>query len=416
MPDLLRHRDFRVLFTGLVASMIAESILILALAIWVKDLTGSDGLAGATFVAMTVPMVLAPLLGWVVDRVPRKPLFVLLNVLTAALLTPLLAVREAADVWIVYAVGALYGLSYVALGATVTALVQELVPADLLPAANGAVQTVKQGLRLVGPLIGAGLYTVLGGATLAAVCAAGFLAAAGVGALLRARPQPVTAPDRPHWAAEVAAGARHLVGEPALRRVLVGAVLIMVALGVGESLYFAYVDRGLGREPAFLGVLVSAQGVGGLLGGLGSAAVVRRVGELAAVALGAALFAAGSLSLTYPTLWLAVPASALIGLGLPITMVGAITLLQRRTPAHLLGRASAALDALVSGPQALAIGLGAVLVGLVDYRLLFGLIALTSAGVAGYLWLGRGLSAPTGVVAAEPTAPEVSLRGSPAAP
>ncbi|MGC5019465.1 MFS transporter [Micromonospora sp. DT47] len=416
MRQLLRRPDFRLLLVALTVSMVAESVLILALGIWVKDLTGSDGLAGATFVALTAPMVLAPLVGWVVDRAPRRSLFVVLNVVTAVLLAPLLTVTDGGRLWIVYAVAAGYGLSYIALGATVTALVQELVPTELLPDANGAVQTVKQGLRLAGPLLGAGLYVLLGGSLLAAACALGFLTAGGVGLLLRTAqatgtPDPVDASptDPPHVPSAgpvpadaggdraggvLGAGVRHLAGEPALRRVLIAAVVATVALGLGETLWFAYVDSGLGREPAFLGVLVSLQGVGGLLGGVASAALVRRFGELTTVAFGVVAFAAGSVALTRPALGLAVASSLLIGAGLPVAMVGTMTLVQRRTPAHLTGRVSASLDALVSGPQAVAIGVGAVLVGLVDYRVLYGVIGALLAAVAGYLVAGRRLTAP----------------------
>ncbi|MER7333799.1 MULTISPECIES: MFS transporter [unclassified Micromonospora] len=392
MRQLLRRPDFRLLFVALTVAMLAESVLILALAIWVKDLTGSDGLAGATFVAMTAPMVLAPLVGWVVDRIPRRSMFVVVNVLTAVLLAPLLIVRSEGQLWIVYAVGAGYGLSYIALGATVTALVQEIVPADHLPDANGALQIVKQGLRLAGPLLGAGLYVVLGGPALTAACALGFLVAAVAGLLLRRTTRPLAPPGRPSGSGGLGAGIRHLAGEAALRRALVAAVVATVALGLGETLWFAYVDKGLGRETAFLGVLVSLQGIGGLLGGAVAATLVRRLGELTTVALGAAAFAAGSLLLVRPALGLAVGASLLIGAGLPVTMVGTTTLVQRRTPAHLVGRVSAALDALVSGPQSVAIGAGAVLVGLVDYRLLFGVIGALLAAVAGYLAVGRRLT------------------------
>ncbi|MEV0808463.1 MFS transporter [Micromonospora sp. NPDC050200] len=403
MRQLLRRPDIRLLFVALTVSMVAESVLILALAVWVKDLTGSDGLAGATFVALTAPMVLAPLVGWVVDRAPRRSLFVVLNVVTAALLTPLLTVTGADRLWIVYAVAAGYGLSYIALGATVTALVQELVPATLLPDVNGVLQTVKQGLRLAGPLLGAGLYVVLGGPRLTTTCALGFVAAAGAGLLLRAVPAipaadpprpPVTAADGGAGQGGLGAGIRHLVGEPALRRVLVAATVATVAIGFGETLWFAYVDSGLGRETAFLGVLVSVQGVGGLLGGVASAALVRRLGELGAVAVGVTAVAAGTLALVRPALALALPGSVLIGLGLPVAMVGTMTLVQRRTPAHLVGRVSAALDALISGPQAVAIGAGALLVGLVDYRVLYGVIGAVLAAAAGYLVTGRRLTAP----------------------
>ncbi|MFE9201575.1 MFS transporter [Micromonospora sp. NPDC007230] len=421
MRHLLRRPDFRLFFIALTVSMIAESVLLLALAVWVKELTGSDGLAGATFVALTAPMVLAPLVGWVVDRAPRRTLFVALNVATAVLLLPLLAVRDDGRLWVVYAVAAGYGLSYIALGATITALVQELVPAELLPDANGASQTVKQGLRLAGPLLGAGLYVLLGGPALAATCALGFLLAGAVGLGLGRAPAPApvagdgfgsaaggdpgatpTGAVPPGGAdvlaaggrAALVAGVRHLMAEPALRRALVAAVVATIGLGFGETLWFAYVDQGLGREPAFLGVLVSLQGIGGLVGGLASAALVRRLGELGTMALGVAALAAGSLALVRPALGLAVTASVLIGLGLPAAMVGIMTLIQRRTPADLVGRVSAALDALASGPQAVAIGAGALLVGLVDYRLLYGVIGALLVAAAGYLLTGRRLTPP----------------------
>ncbi|NUW02342.1 MFS transporter [Streptomyces sp. CAI 127] len=402
MKFLLARRDFRTLFLALTVSMLAESVLVLALGIWVKDLTGSDGLAGATFLALSAPMLVAPLAGWVVDRVPRRAVFIALNLLTAVLLLPLLIVRQASDLWIIYAVAAGYGLSYIVLSATVNALVPELVPADLLPDANSALQTVKQALRLIGPLIGAGLFSVLGGARLAAVCAVCFLLASVGGMLLAGRKvadQSSRPPERLTWASEVSAGVRYLAREPALRKVALCSALSMIGLGVGESLYFAYVDQGLGRDAAFLGVLVSAQGVGGIAGGIASARVVRRLGEVGAVAVGIALFALGSLALVHPTLWLALPASVLIGMGLPVSMVGMNTLLQSRTPADLLGRTAVALDTLVSGPQALAIGLGALLVGVVDYRLLFGATGVAMVFVAGSLWLSRRLAPPATPVA-----------------
>ncbi|MCP3781797.1 MFS transporter [Micromonospora sp. A3M-1-15] len=445
MRQLLRRPDFRRFFLALTVSMIAESVLLLALAVWVKELTGSDGLAGATFVALTAPMVLAPLVGWAVDRAPRRTLFVALNAATAVLLLPLLAVHDASRLWVVYAVAAGYGLSYIALGATVTALVQELVSADLLPDANGASQTVKQGLRLVGPLLGAGLYVLLGGPALAAACALGFLLAGAVG--LTVRPAPLLAAPAPGFPSagsdgigtavtaptaaeartgeggrgELVAGVRHLVGEPALRRALVAAVAATIGLGFGETLWFAYVDQGLGREPAFLGVLVSLQGVGGLVGGLASATLLRRLGELGAMALGVAAVALGCLAPVWPTLGLAVAASLLIGLGLPVALVGTMTLVQRRTSTDLVGRASAALDALASGPQAVAIGAGALLVGLVDYRLLYAVTGALLLATAGYLLNGRRLTAPVtepnaampaGSAAADPTRAGAASRSS----
>ncbi|WP_216592878.1 MFS transporter [Verrucosispora sioxanthis] len=412
MRTVLSRPDFRLLFGGLLASMTAESILLLALAVWVKDLTGSDGLAGATIFVVLAPRMLAPLVGWFVDRYPRRPCFVVTNLATALLLTPLLAVRDAADLWLIYAVAAAYGLSNLTVGAVLSRLVRELVPPDLLGEANGALQTARQGLRLIGPLAGAGLYVALGGWPLAVVGMAGFLVAAVVVGAPRATtrapgPSAVLPADgvghRPRWASELLAGLRHLVGEPALRRALLGYGLGSLVMGFTESLIFAYVDRGLGREPAFVGVLFTVQGIGGLVGGLLSATVLRRVGELGALAVGVALFGPAALLLAYPNLWLGLAAVLMAGLSLPLALVGLHTLIQRRTPPELLGRVAAAAEAAVRCPQAFSIGLGALVVALLDYRLVFASVGLATLLAGNYLWRGRHLSPPPG----PPTGPRV---------
>ncbi|MBM7490712.1 MFS family permease [Micromonospora luteifusca] len=395
MRTVLRRPDFRLLFGGLLASMTAESILLLALAIWVKDLTGSNGLAGGTIFAVVAPMTLAPLIGWFVDRCPRRPFFVAANVVTAALLTPLFTVADAGDVWVVYLVAALYGLSSITLGAALSGLIRELVPVELLAEANGVLQTVRQGMRLIGPLAGAALYAALGGWALAGIGMVGFLTAAVVVTALPT-PQQVPPTVRLRWPAELGAGLRHLAGEAALRRALLGYGLGSLVMGFSESLIFAYVDHGLNRDAAFVGVLVTVQGVGGLLGGLCSPALVRRLGEVGTLAAGVAFFSPAALALAYPDLRLAFAAVLLAGVSLPLTMVGLHTLIQRRTPPALVGRVAAATQAVVSGPQALSIGAGALLVGFLDYRVLFMLVGVATLAAGSYLWRGRHLSAPPG--------------------
>ncbi|GAB3858685.1 hypothetical protein GCM10029963_58750 [Micromonospora andamanensis] len=318
--------------------------------------------------------------------------------------------------WLIYAVAASYGLSNMTVGAVLSRLVRELVPPDLLGEANGALQTARQGLRLIGPLAGAGLYLALGGWLLAVVGMVGFLlAAVVVGApwvVATAGPSPTSggSPEprpsravsaggverRPGWPQELVAGLRHLAGERALRRALLGYGLASLVMGFTESLIFAYVDRGLGRDPAFVGVLFTVQGIGGLVGGLLSAAVLRRVGELGSLAVGVALFGPAALMLAYPNLWLGLAAVLLAGLSLPLTLVGLHTLIQRRTPPELLGRVSAAAEAAVRCPQAFSIGLGALVVALLDYRLVFASVGLATLLAGHYLWRGRHLSPPPG--------------------
>ncbi|GIH11778.1 MFS transporter [Rhizocola hellebori] len=394
MRNVLRRQDFRRLFAGLFFSMTSESVLLLALAIWVKDLTGSDGMAGAAILAVVAPMVFAPLIGFVVDRFRRKPFLVTVLLMSVVLLVPLLLINGRDDVWILYAVAMGYGLSMISVSAALNGLIKEVMPEELLSEANGALQTVKQGLRLVAPLAGAGLYAATKGWGLAVAGMIGFLLAALIISSLRVR-EEMPPRSEMHWVAEVGAGVKHLFTTPGLRRALIGVSAAIIVFGFGEPVFFALVDQGLHREPTFLAVLVCLQGVGGLLGGLTAARLVRRVGELGALGIGVALLIPMLVTSLTPRVWLALPCMVLGGFGLPYAIVGLMTLLQRETPQEMMGRVSAAMDALISAPQALAIAFGALLVELIDFRVLFAAMAALAVVAATYLWLGRHLSLPS---------------------
>jgi hypothetical protein len=75
------------------------------------------------------------------------------------------------------------------------------------------------------------------------------------------------------------------------------------------------------------------------------------------------------------------------GLGLPWVVVAVLTLTQNATGPRLQGRVSAAVGLLVFAPVAVSNGIGAVLIAVADYRVLYGaIIAVTAAMIA---YVGR---------------------------
>lgn len=109
------------------------------------------------------------------------------NLTGAVVLTPLLLVHDRRTVWLVYAVMLLYGLLNVTIAPAQSASLVVLLPEDLLADANAALRTVQEGLRVLAPVAGAGLFTVLGGRAVAVLDMASFLAAAALVATLRLR-------------------------------------------------------------------------------------------------------------------------------------------------------------------------------------------------------------------------------------
>ena len=75
----------------------------------------------------------------------------------------------------------------------------------------------------------------------------------------------------------------------------------------------------------------------------------------------------------------------LLGIAIPWLVIAFMTLLQRRTPAEVQGRAYAAADALVTTPQTISIVLGAALIGVAGHRMLLVAMTVVTVGAAGYL-------------------------------
>ncbi|MDG4788376.1 MFS transporter [Micromonospora sp. WMMD1102] len=385
-----------LLFVGVSAvSGFGGTALNVVAGVWVLDLSGSGSVAALTGLCLFAPTLLGPLLGAAVDRLPRQRLVVWTHLLTAVAVLSLLAVRSEAQVWIVYVVMLGYGTSLVLVDVAENALLPAALPPHELGKVNGMRTSAQEGMKLVAPLAGAGLFAWRGGYPVVALTALALVLAGGLYRLLRIRTDVPTVPGTAgHSAAEsgtgrhrsgtggrgLLAGAAFLWRHPELRTcVLIGSTTIGMS-GLTTAAVYAVVTEDLHQPAAFVGVLSSAQGAGSLLGGLLVPRLLRTRGSLAVGALGAALFALGTLGRLVPWTPAAVACSVLVGIGLPWTLVAAVTAVQSRTPGALLGRVSGSASTLLFAPVAITTPVGAALV-LPDHRLPLLVAAVLCLGV-----------------------------------
>ncbi|MEU8761692.1 MFS transporter [Streptomyces sp. NPDC048659] len=353
--------------------------------IWVKSLTGSDSLAALTAFALWAPALLGPLLGGLVDRLPRRPLLMAANLAMAALLPSLLWVDRADRVWLLFLVLFVYGTQGALVEAAEAALAAGALDPERLGSFNGLRLTVNEAVKLVAPLVAAGLFARYGGGPVALLDAASFALAAGVFALLRAREArlPATAGER----GRLADGARLLWGAPVPRALVAAGGFTMFLAGLNGAALYTVVDRGLGHAPAYVGVLYAVQGAGSVAAGLVAGPLLRRRPERLLAAAGLALFALGAAARAVPYDGAALAGSALVGIGLPWVLIAALTAVQRGVPPELTGRAAGTAHTLLFAPNAVALAAGAGLVAVADVRLLLPLLAV--AGLAGAAALAR---------------------------
>lgn len=402
---VLRDRTAGRYLAGVVVSGFGTSAMWLTAGIWVRSLTGSNSLAALTVCAMWAPVLAGPALGALADRLPRKALLVRVNLAMACLLATLVLVESDRTVWLVFVVLVLYGASGVLLDAAESALVAGTVDASLLADFNGLRMTANEGVKLVAPLAGAGLYARFGGPAVALLDAATCALAALVFARLPVREAPRAPAPAGSWRAELAAGLRRIRASAVLRPLVAAGAATMLLAGVNGAVTFAYVDDVLGRTPAYAGVLYAVQGAGSVAVGLLVGPLLRRLPERVFAAGGMALFALAVGARTLPSAGVALAASAAIGFGLPCVLIAAMTAVQRETPDAVLGRTAASAGSLMTAPNAVALALGAGLVAVVDVRVLTAVAG--AAGVLAAVVLATGArrhrDAPTS--APGPTAP-----------
>jgi predicted MFS family arabinose efflux permease len=412
MLQVLRQRNFALLWVAGLISMAGDWALIVGLPIEVYRRTGSTIATAGIVLATLIPSVLlGSVAGVYVDRWDRRRLMIVVNLLLAVTILPLLAV-DAAGIWVAYAVlGAASCLEQLFQPAEIALLPSlleggeaQLVPANALSNMN------RQLARIVGPAIG-GIAVAAGGlVAVTVVDAVSFLSAAALIFAIRpttsARPSspiagdaaagagsPVTAPSAlAKLAGEWRDGMAVLRADPVLRALAVFALVTQFGEGLVGTLFVPWATDVLHTDASGYGSLLSAQAIGGLagavaIGRLGARLEPRRLLVIAAVTFGLidlVLF-------TYPVLFPFI-GPALVGMvvvGLPAAAIGTAftTLQQTGAPDSHRGRVIGALGAL----GALSSLFGAVGAGVLGESI--PIVALLVVQGSGYVIAGLAFAA-----------------------
>lgn len=389
---VLARRDARLLLAASLTSLTGDWVLRVGLAYYVYVLTGSTLASATLLLASFLPQILlGSVAGVFVDRWDATRTMIIADLLLAAGLVPLMVVHESGAAWVVYAVVAYEGCVAQFFSPAEQAILPRIVDdADLvaLNALNGQNRDLS---RLLGSAAGGMLAAAGGVATIAAVDIATFL----LSAVLISRIEAVRRGKRGSQAerrlralrVDWADGLRVSVTERALRVVLIFLLVTALGEGIMGTLFAPFVRTVLHGSSKSYGVLMSAQAVGGIVGGLIAAAVSRRVLPERLLGWGAAGFGAVDLVLfLYPladrTVWPAVVCMVVVGIPAATLLAGAVSLLQRHAPPGHVGRVFGTLNTV----EGISVAVGGVLAGILGQAV--GIIPVIATQGAVYLIAG----------------------------
>lgn len=352
----LRHRDFRLLWTGLAVSLVGSGLWLVALAWQVISLGGGPAELSLVTALFSVGLVGFVLVGGVAaDRLPQRLVMLAADVVRAVVLLTLgsLSLTGNLAIWHLAVGGFIIGAGESFFIPSYTALLPKLLPESELLAANGLEGTLRPlAQNAAGPAIGGIVVASISPG--AAIFTAGLTFLVSAVCLIAMRVKWVkTSSDEAQGVAAVISdmreGFRYVRRTRWLWATLLFALLhVLLILGPIEVLLPFAIRDNLGGGAGAYGTALALFGIGGAVGALAisSRPLPRRYlsvmlllwgfGSLPFVALGLAT-----------SLWVVCLAAFVVGVTFSMPMVIWGTLLQRRVPEKLRGRVSS-LDFFVS--------------------------------------------------------------------
>jgi MFS family permease len=267
----LRHRDFRLLWSGMTVSLLGDGITTIALAWQAYELSDAPTAFSLVGFSMTVPHVILLLVGGAVsDRFDRRKVLVAADLLrmVAVTLLGLLSVSGAIQIWHMMVIAGVYGAGTAFFGPAFDAIVPELVPASELAPANSLDQFVRPAaFRMLGPAIGGWLIAIFGHPG-PAFLADGATFAISIACLLLMRSPSAhpRAADHGSMLGEIREGFRYVRTQVWLWGTFLAATLAyLIFWGPAEVLLPFVVKQDMGGSASDLGFIYAAGGIGAML-------------------------------------------------------------------------------------------------------------------------------------------------------
>ena len=345
---LLLTRDFGLVWSGQLISQIGDGISKLALLWFVYAVTGSPLKTSVIGLLQTIPpIVLGPIIGVYVDRLPKKILLITSDVLRALLigLIPCLIPVESFTVSVLYVLVLLHAIATAVFGPALTAAIPAFVPKTKFTAANALLQSTTSLGIIFGPALSGLGIAAYGSQEVLCLNAATYMVSAAFLLLVRFRKPASRIPSRaikPTMLQDLVEGFRYSVKtQPAILLLTGTAALYTFGTSALTALFPVFARKMLGLGPVEVGYLWSAVGVGLFVTSIGLLwATDWMVKDRMRLIMGTSVLTGAALCALTTTLdpYIAGFIMGVIGCGMGALPPIAWAIIQELTPSQMIGR------------------------------------------------------------------------------
>jgi len=350
MIAVFRNRNFSLLWAAGLISMTGNWMLIVALPFYVYDLTGSALATSGLLMAMIIPgLLFSSVAGVFVDRWDRRRTMIVVSLLQALIIPVLLLVKSPEMVWLVYVVAFIEAALGRFFMPAENALLPNLVGEEMLVPANSLNALNDNLARIIGPAIGGVLLGLSGFTSVILFDAASYVVAAllilliAAPAVVKKTAESQTVSQAREKFAEVwrelVDGLKLVGANRVLTATFIVAGIAMLGDAILSAVLVVFVKDDMALSAVEFGWMMTARGLGGLIGALIIAQFGRKFAISSLVTGGLILSGIIILAVvTFPSLVVVLVLLVVAGLPLMAWIVSLQTIFQQATSDEYRGR------------------------------------------------------------------------------
>lgn len=374
---VLKNRDYLYLWIGSIISNIGNRIHFIALMVYVYNITGKALNLGLLMIIMSIPnFLLSPVMGVLADRMDKRKLMIASDIARFALVLLFPFTR---NIWQIYVLAFLIGAANSAFYPSSFSLIPMIVKKKNLLTANSLNVTTQNIVAIIGPA-GGGLIVGFWGTTPAFFLnSITFLISAVMIAFIKkperaveTPPEKVGVSGRSSYLSDFKEGMSFLLNDKMMKYIIfVFAVLILVTSGL-NPLFIVLTKEVLGRGEVAFGYLISALGVGGIVGGFFYGLIGQRFSRVAIIInllfFDALVVIALGINTNY---YVALGLFAVFGIIGTIFHINVMTLLQEYIPEDKMGRSMGVFSVMFDPLSMISMGIFGYLADFIGTGLVF---------------------------------------------